>query len=273
MPRSALPFSLLVIFGAVGLAAVVSGLVLVLFGVPPAWGGGEPQPRSPRTNGPGAQLRLKLSRPISDEKGFGPSMCLRDALEYLADRYDLIIVVDSNAFAAIGVQKAEEQPVQLPAYRNVSLGTILRLLVSQIKGDSYVGAYHISNGRIEVTTSYHTYFSPMMWCECGRPYLPTVSVEARDQAIDEALLELADETGIDIVVDPKVRDRAGKARACSVRDVPLDTAVQLLADQADLGVATMPNKLYVTGRDRAREMQAESNKRVRALLEGSPVFN
>ena len=49
------------------------------------------------------------------------------------------IVVDANAFTGIGVQKVEEQPVQLSAMKNVRRATVLRLLLGQLKGDVYTG--------------------------------------------------------------------------------------------------------------------------------------
>lgn len=267
MPRSVLPYSLFVVFGAVALAALVSCLLLVFVGVPPAWGGGEPVAQSSRPGGAGAELRQKLSKPVNLEKGIDANTPLKDVLEFLAERYDLNIVVDAHAFNAIGVQKVEEQPVSLPRMRHEPLGSVLRLVLGQIKGDIYSGTYHIRDGHIEVTTSYHVYFSSDHWIATGRMRLPNVSLEARGQNIDEAVRELAEQTGFNIVLDGKVRDRARKVPACAFNDVPLDTALLLLADQADLGVAIIDNVLYVTDRDNANQMQADVKKRMRGLFE------
>jgi hypothetical protein len=45
------------------------------------------------------------------------------------------IIVDAKSFEAIGVQKVEEQPVQLPVLKDVKLGEALRKLAAQVKGD------------------------------------------------------------------------------------------------------------------------------------------
>lgn len=267
MPRSVLPYSLFVVFGAVVLAALVSCLLLVFVGVPPAWGGADVVPQASRSGGLGSDLRVKLSRPITLEKGIDQNTPLKDALEFLADRYDLNIIVNGTAFNAIGVQKVEEQPVTLPRLRSEPLGSVLRMLVSQVRGDQYAGTYQIRDGHIEVTTTYHMFMSQDRWAVEGRLHMPAVSLEARGQAVDEALRELADHTAINIVLDARVRDRARKTRACDLYDVPLDTALQLLADQADLGVAIMDNVLYVTERENAREMQAEYRKRMKWVFE------
>lgn len=266
MSRSMLPYSVLVVFGAIGLAALVSCLLVVFVGVPAVLGGSETAPLQ-RQAGVNQELRLKLARPINLEKGIDPNTPLKDALEFLADRHDLNIIIDGTAFQSIGVQKAEEQPVSLPRMRNVPISTVLRMLVGQVRGDMYVGTYQIRDGYVEVTTTYHEFFAAQTFLDNGRPHLPAVTLEARGQGIDEALRELSETTAINIVLDAKVRDRAKKTQACALHEVPLDTAVQLLADQADLGLAIIDNVLYVTDRDNANQMQSDFRRRMKAILE------
>src|SRR5262249_8011074 len=105
---------------------------------------------SPRT----FELRDKLNKPVTLEKGIEKNTPLRDALEFLSDRFDLTIIIDSRAFDGIGVQNVEETQVQLPRLAGVSLGTVLRLLLSQIKGEQgYTGTYLIRRDYVEITTS------------------------------------------------------------------------------------------------------------------------
>lgn len=101
------------------------------------------------------KIKAKLSQPVNLDKGIDANTPLKDALEFLADRYDLTLIIDSKAFEAIGVQKVEEQPVSLPKMVGVSLTTALRLLLAQIKGDVYTGTYIIRRDYIEVTTTYN----------------------------------------------------------------------------------------------------------------------
>ncbi|MBL8798390.1 MAG: VWA domain-containing protein, partial [Planctomycetia bacterium] len=101
------------------------------------------------------QIHEKLSKPVNLEKGIDANTALKDALDFLADRYDLTIIIDSKAFEAIGVAKVEEQPVTLPRMVGVSMATVLRLLLAQVKGDVYTGTYLIRRDFIEVTTTYN----------------------------------------------------------------------------------------------------------------------
>jgi Tfp pilus assembly protein PilF len=96
----------------------------------------------------------RLAQPVYLDRGIEPNTPLKDALELLTERYDLTLIVNTRAFEAIGVQKVEEQPVQLPKMMGVSMGTILRLLLSQIRGDVYTGGYLVRGDHIEVTTTY-----------------------------------------------------------------------------------------------------------------------
>jgi len=260
MSRSAMPVSFVVVFGAIGLAAVVSCLVMVFSGASLA-GIPDTEPSPYRDSSPAHELRQKLSQPITLEKGIGPSATLNDALELLSDRYGLTIIVDSNAFAAIGVQKVEETAVQMPRMSGVPLATVLRLLVGQVKGDTYVGTYQINNDYIEVTTTYHQFMSPMSMAESGRPNVPSVTVEGRGQTLEEAFAYLADTTSINVVLDARVRDRARRTTlSTSLRAVPMDTALRILADMAELGVAINDNVFYITDVDNARAMQSAHDK-------------
>jgi RNA polymerase sigma factor (sigma-70 family) len=84
-------------------------------------------------------LKKVLDKPITLDMGFGANTTLNEALEFLCDKFDVTIIIDARSFAATGVEKVEEMPVQLPAQKNVKLGDVLRLLVAQVKGDTFEG--------------------------------------------------------------------------------------------------------------------------------------
>jgi tetratricopeptide (TPR) repeat protein len=93
-------------------------------------------------------LQNKLSKPITLDKGIDPNTQLKDALEFLSDRYDITILVDSAAFKADNQDdNVEEKPVRLPKMVGVSLGTVLRLLTAQVNG-----TFLIRRDYVEVTT-------------------------------------------------------------------------------------------------------------------------
>ena len=80
----------------------------------------------------------------------------------------------------------------------------------------------------------------------------------------KVLEELADATGFNIVLDPRVGDKAKAPLSASLKNVPLETAVRLLADMADLKPVLLDNVFYVTTRANAALLQAEEKRHDRA---------
>jgi Mg-chelatase subunit ChlD/tetratricopeptide (TPR) repeat protein len=92
-------------------------------------------------------MKNKLARPVTLDKGIEANTPLREALEFISDRYDVTVLVDTQAFKAEGNDTVEETPVKLPKMNGVSLATVLRLLTAQANG-----TYLVRRDYIEVTT-------------------------------------------------------------------------------------------------------------------------
>lgn len=93
------------------------------------------------------EMKNKLAKPVTLDKGIEASNNLRDAISFLEDRYDVTILADTQAFKADGIEDVESQPVKLPKMIGVSLATVLRLLTAQVNG-----TYLVRRDYIEVTT-------------------------------------------------------------------------------------------------------------------------
>src|SRR5262249_8646849 len=92
------------------------------------------------------ELKQKLSQPV-DLKGIDANTPFKDALEFISDRYDLTILVDSASFKSDNMTEVDELQVRLPKMTGVSLGTVLRLLAAQVNG-----TYLIRRDYVEITT-------------------------------------------------------------------------------------------------------------------------
>src|SRR5207245_5823735 len=93
------------------------------------------------------ELKKLMQRPITLE-GFDPNTPLKDALGFLSERFRLTILIDTQAFKDdLQINEPEQQPVKLPKLVDVSLGTVLRLLLSQAQA-----TFMIRRDFIEVTT-------------------------------------------------------------------------------------------------------------------------
>jgi WD40 repeat protein/tetratricopeptide (TPR) repeat protein len=93
-------------------------------------------------------LRAKLARPVTLERGIDPHTPLTDALAFLSDRYDLTIVLDSDAFEQAGIVKVKDQQVGMPKIIGGRLETVLLMILSQVGG-----TYLIRPDGLVVTTT------------------------------------------------------------------------------------------------------------------------
>lgn len=206
-----------------------------------------------------AEVRAKLAKLVDLENGFEPNTSLGEAVEFLAQRHGITILIDRGAFGVISVPKPEETPVSLPRMTGVRLSTMLRMLASQVRGDRFCGTYVVREGHVELTTVAHSCVDIML--SLGNAMLPRVEVEFDSVPLEDALRDLADSTGISVVVDKKVGRKAQESVTATLCDVGIDTAVRLLADMAGLKLVIVDNVLYVTSRENARELEIEQEKR------------
>lgn len=235
-----------------------------------------------------------------------PNTPFKDAVETLSERFRIPIEIDNRAFEAIGVQKADEQPVELPKMTNVRLGTVLKRLAAQVKGDQYTGAYLVRPTGVSMTTTYHQWLEggadPMMYGggsadpnnnqpgaglgvdddqpivarELGyfgtyRRMTAVVHLEYERLPLVDALRDLADDTGYDILIDPRIADKARAPITLGLNAVWLDNAINLMTESADLDWYWMDKVAFVTSKEHAKarreRLKAAQRPRNEAPLE------
>jgi hypothetical protein len=86
-----------------------------------------------------------------------------------------------------------------------------------------------------------------------------VSVDCDGTAFAAAVKSLAADTGANVVLDPRLKDKANAAVTLKLDDVPLETAVRLMAEVADLSVVRMNNVLFVTTPERAEKLRPNAD--------------
>jgi hypothetical protein len=80
-----------------------------------------------------------------------------------------------------------------------------------------------------------------------------VSVDCDGTEFAAAIKQLAADTGANLIVDPRLKDKAKTPVTLKLEDVPLETAVRLLAEVADLRAVRQSNVLFVTSPDKVKE--------------------
>ena len=80
-----------------------------------------------------------------------------------------------------------------------------------------------------------------------------VSIDCDGTEFAAAVKQLAADTGANITIDPRLKDKAKAAVTLKLDDVPLETAVRLMAEVSDLRAVRMSNVLFVTTADKVRD--------------------
>lgn len=82
-----------------------------------------------------------------------------------------------------------------------------------------------------------------------------VSLDCDGTEFGAAVKQLAIDTGANVVVDPRLGDKSKKPVTLKLDDVPLETAVRLLAEVADLRAVRSSNVLFVTTVEKAKDFR------------------
>jgi hypothetical protein len=230
-------------------ALIVSGAV--------AWfASGAPAPPAKPEVSPAAALHRRL-----DFAGFeDPKITLQEALDKLAEVYGVKFEVNEKAFKYENVPdvlRVEVATTPIPAMKNARLEDVLRRLLQRI-GVGSGAVYLVRRDGIEITNG--TFRIAEVWGGHRGPFLPLVHRKFEKVPLDEALKELSDLTEFNIVLDGRTAERGKTPVTASFLNTPLDTAVQFLADMADLRSLQRDNLLYVTSKENATAWESRFRK-------------
>ena len=205
--------------------------------------------------------RDELAKPVEFNGIDDPKMTLADVLTQLADQYGLRFEVNEPAFEERGAAAVLDTPVAanrpLPPLKNVSLATALRLVLDRLP---LPATYVIRKDTIEVLPV--AAVRAELGLENDRPLLPLVWEEVDNVPLPAALKRLAAASGMNVVLDPRALPEKDGSVPVSGQfaNVPVDTAVRILANMADLRSVRLDNVLYVTTPKRAAQLLLERKK-------------
>jgi hypothetical protein len=153
----------------------------------------------------------------------------------------------------------------LPAMKGVTLETYVRAVLARVPTPSGT-VFMVRPGHIEVTTGQAVRLQ--VWGKDFKgPFLPLTHGNFQKTPLDKAFLELAEQSEYNILLDGRCKAKAKTRITASFLNLPLDTAVNLLADMAGLQIVFQDNAIYVTSPENALRMRG--NQRREAVEEAN----
>jgi hypothetical protein len=191
-----------------------------------------------------------------------PKTKLSEVLAELANIYNCSFDVDDAAFEAEGLKDVENAPMvvngrPIPTMKDMRFSRILKNVLSRIP--NVEAAFIVHEDVIEITTRHAQ--QVRVYGDHPRRALPLVYAEFDKQSLQDALKELAEQSEFNVVIDPRSAEKSKTGVTARLKHVPLDSAVQLLADMADLKAVLQDNVLYVTTKENAKAIEAELRER------------
>jgi RNA polymerase sigma factor (sigma-70 family) len=187
-----------------------------------------------------------------------PATQMAEVLGYLEKLFGYTFEVNEKAFQEDGLQHVRDSRIgEVPKMGQTSLANVLRIILARIPAPS--GAvFALRSGSIEITTA--AALRQELGMPAQRPLLPLVWDEFQNTPIERAFERVAELSGFNVVIDPRVADKTKTRANAQLNNVPTDTAVRLLADMAGLAAVRLDNVFYVTTRENARTLQADQER-------------
>jgi hypothetical protein len=202
-----------------------------------------------------------------DKKPFGQFV---KEFEKAISKYgkEIQIVIERDAFRADNddpklLDIRDEEIGMPPVPTKLVANTALRLALAQVGRGS--ATYWFRRGQIVITSierAQSSYFLKSAH----------VSANSKDRRLVDMLDELAEETGVSIVVDARVANQA-RTKVTAKCGAKLETVVRLLAQSAGLQPVVLNNVIYVTSPANAREFKPTTEIQLTGDISGASHGN
>lgn len=225
-------------------------------------GGGKTAPADPT-----AQVLAKLRQPLALKSG---EVSIQEFAALVEKGTGVGVVVNEGAFRDSGAAAAEADGllVRPAGFKGASAAAVLRLTLAKTDATYLVRRDHleivpVSHARREARATTRT--DPQTGNDI--PPFPLVSGVFKERPLSEALDELAADHDLTVLLSPQAADQRAAFVSARLLNVPADTAVELLALQADLRVVRRGAALLVTSKDHSDGLFNERNDRRRQRIE------
>jgi hypothetical protein len=192
-----------------------------------------------------------------------PKVTLLEALDQFTKNYKVTFDVNEKAFKAENVPDVLKLEIAsstaIPPMRNVSAASILEKILLRVPVTSGT-TFLIRKDHIEITTGQAVRHELSLEADqeaektsvTGLP--PLVWEHLVKVPLEKALRDIAEDTGVNVVLDPRAEKQGSIEVTTTLRNVPVATAVETLAEMAGLAVVRRHNVLFVTTPENAERM-------------------
>ncbi len=199
---------------------------------------------------PVADTVAKLRQPLKLNQELD-GMAMKDLITFVEKDHKLKFIVDEKQFKNAGETAILDKKLTLK--QNVGglrVGKALGIILTSIEATYIVHKDHI--GIVPVPEGKSTV------CVTG---------VYKERPLNEVLAEIADDCDVTILVAPQSGDARMTFINSRLLNVPLESAIELLAVQADLRVIKRKGAYLVTGRDHANELNEEKHNTAMRKIE------
>jgi hypothetical protein len=171
---------------------------------------------------------------------------LNNAIAVLHEKTNINFVLDAVTVQQMGIDPTGQQnPGQLVNVQmeNVKYKTVLRSILGQ-----YNLSYAVVGETVQITSEEVAMFKQMH---------QHVNVDMDKVPLAAGLKQLAKDTATNLLLDSRIQKEAQTPVTLQLEDVPLETAVRLMAEMAALKPVRVGNVLFVTSKATAAEIKAD----------------
>jgi hypothetical protein len=171
---------------------------------------------------------------------------LRDAIQHLREKTSLPISLDQMVLLQMGINPDENTgQIELKA-TNEKAGAVIRKALNNFRL-----SYVVCEDAVLVTAEEYAVHRQMR---------QRVSVDIEEVPFSKAARDLARANGVNLIIDPRVNNKAKEKVSLQMDNLGLETAIRLLAELADVKSVRMGNVLFVTTDERAEKIRKEEQQ-------------
>jgi len=192
-----------------------------------------------------AQIRAALNAKITIDF---ESTSLNEAIAHLRTKTKIPFTIDAPLLNNLGLNDAGNNPQpQGPTFKLQGTKVPVRVALRKMLEAFNLG-FAIVGDSVFISTEEQA---------AMRQFTQRVNVDAQGVALSKVLQRMADETGVNVLIDQRVEKQAERTVTAQFDDVPVDSAVRLVCEVASLKAMQVDNVLLITSPGHAAKIRKE----------------